>query len=264
VRQIFPEPAELPGSPEGAGQLKARDGASELVAALADIYAYPDGRWIRANMIASLDGAIAIDGRSGGLSGAADRLLFTVLRSLADVIVVGAQTARTERYRQAQPDELWQQLRGGRPPAPPIAIVTRLLSLDLTPRLFGQGQGLAKTIILTTELADEGRLKEAASVADVVVAGTDRVPAEAAIAALAARGHRKILVEGGPMLLGELTAEQLLDELCLTLSPLLEGGHASGRLTSPCGQARVTDMRLGSLLADENFLLSRYVRAEMP
>ncbi len=265
MRQIFPEHGDPIGPADplsAAGPLKPGDVAAEdLVAALAGIYAYTgpaDHVWVRANFVASVDGAVAVGGKSGGLSGPADRLVFTLLRSLADVVVAGAGTVRAERYRQAQPDELWQQLRGGRPPAPPIAVVTRRLDLDLSERLFGPGQ--ARTIVLTTGLAGEERLKEASRVADVVVAGAETVTAQAAVAALAARGHRRILVEGGPMLLGQLVAEHLLDELCLTVSPLLEGGHATGRLTSRRGPAEPTGMTLASVLEDDGFLLTRYVR----
>ncbi len=238
MRQIFPEPAG-PFGPEPlsvAGPLKPGDGAGravdDLVAAVADVYAFPDRLWVKANFVASIDGAISADGKSGGLSGPADRLVFTVLRSLADVVVAGAGTVRAERYRQAQPGELWQQLRAGRQPAPPIAVVTRRLDLDLSDRLFGQARGLARTIVLTTELAGGERLKRAARVADVVVAGPESVTAQAVVEALAARGHRRILVEGGPMLLGQLVAERLLDELCLTVSPVVEGGYAAGRVTA--------------------------------
>jgi riboflavin biosynthesis pyrimidine reductase len=268
VRQIFPEHADPLGPADllsAAGPLKPGvSAADDLVAALADIYAYPrlaDGVWVRANFIASIDGAITADGKSGGLSGPADRLLFTVLRSIADVVVAGASTVRTERYRQAQPGELWQKLRDGRPPAPPIAVITRRLELDLSDRLFGQGPDLARTIVLTTELAGEERIKEASRVADVVVVGTHDVTAHAALAALAARGHRRILVEGGTMLLDALVAEHLLDELCLTVSPVIQGRQGSGRLTSPGGPAGLTEMRLASVLEDDGFLLTRYIRA---
>jgi riboflavin biosynthesis pyrimidine reductase len=299
VRQIFPAPGhgELGlADPIGAAGpiLPGAGNFGDLIAALGEIYAYPDepvtpvrdgqpiagrptagrqiagrpvaGQWIKANMIASADGAVAVNGRSGVLSGPADRLVFAVLRSLADVVMVGAETARAERYRQAQPDELWRQLRVGRPPAPPIVVVTKRLDLDLSGRLFGQGPGLARTVVLTTELAGQGRLKEASRVADVVVAGTEAVTAQAMIDALAARGHRRILVEGGPMLLGQLVAERLLDELCLTISPVLEGGYAAGRLTSGLPAlghipTQLTEMQLATVLEDDGFLLNRYVRA---
>src|SRR5215472_15738405 len=108
MRQIFPErdgASEALGGADLADLAALADPAdpasrtSELVAALGEIYAYPAGRWVRANMIASVDGAIAVEGRSGPLSGVADKLVFAVLRSLADVIVVGARTVRAERYR---------------------------------------------------------------------------------------------------------------------------------------------------------------------
>jgi riboflavin biosynthesis pyrimidine reductase len=273
VRQIYPvrdgEPGRqlgpadplgavapiTPSSAEGAAEGAVR----ELIDALGEIYAYPDQLWVRANMIASVDGAITVDGRSGGLSGPADRLVFAVLRSLADVIVVGAGTARAERYRQAQPAELWQRLRAGRPPAPPVAVITRRLDLDLTGPLFGPGP--ARTIVLTTGLAPEQRLAAAGRVADVIVTGQDNVTAAAAVDALAGRGHRKILVEGGPNWLGQLTAERLLDELCLTISPVIEGGQSAERVTQSTSRAELTGLRLAALLEDDGFLLSRYVRA---
>jgi len=276
VRQIFPVPADGragralgPADPLGAaGQVtpSAPGTGGDLVSALGEIYACPAGLWVRANMIASADGAIALDGRSGGLSGAADRLVFAVLRSLADVVVVGAGTARAERYRQAQPGELWQQLRAGRPPAPPVAVITRRLDLDLGGRLFcpatgGRSAGPARTIVLTTQLAPADRLAAAQRVADVVVGGADSVTAQAAVDALAARGYRAILVEGGPMLLGQVVAARLLDELCLTISPVLEGGYATGRVTANQGHAALTGLRLASVLEDDGFLLTRYVRA---
>src|SRR5260221_14376763 len=98
--------------------MPATAGVDDLIAALGEIYAYPEGRCVKANMIASVDGAIMVDGRSGGLSGPADRLGFSVLRSLADVIVVGAGTARAERYRHAPPRRRGAPARDRGPPAP--------------------------------------------------------------------------------------------------------------------------------------------------
>jgi riboflavin biosynthesis pyrimidine reductase len=286
VRQIFPWDGHATGAlgvadahggadalgvaePVGAAdpvKPSAPGPANDLVAELARIYAYPPGRWVRANMIASVDGAVALDGRSGGLSGAADRLLFAVLRSLADVIVVGAGTVRAERYRQSQPHELWQQLRAGRPPAPPVAVITRRLDLDLGHRLFARSSGptsagLARTIVLTTERAPAHRIAAARQVADVIIAGAESVKASGALESLTSCGYRRILVEGGPMLLGEFVADGLLDELCLTISPVLEGGHATGRVTTSRGRTNLTGLRLATVLEDDGFLLTRYVRA---
>lgn len=235
-------------------------GTAELIADLAACYGYPDGLWVRANMVTSLDGSAALDGRSGGLSGAADRLVFTVLRSLADVVVVGAGTARAERYGLAKPGSIWPQLRQGRPPTPPIAVVTRRLSLDLGSQLIRGEESLPRTIVLTTRQAPADRVAEAAKTADVIIAGDDQVSAEAVVSKLAGLGHRRILVEGGPMLLGELIAAGALDELCATTSPLITGGHGP-RMVSEPASAKPTAFTLAMLIEDDNFLLSRYLRA---
>ncbi len=174
-------------------------------------------------MVGSADGAASVDGRSRGLSSDADRMVFAVLRSLADVIVVGAQTARTERYRPVSREEVDAGLRAGRPATPPIAVVSRRLDLDPHAELFTAAPPEARTIVITTELAPEQRRAELARYADVIVAGAETVDLRSALAALTARGHRRLLSEGGPHLLGELTGAGLLDELCLTISPVMAG-----------------------------------------
>jgi riboflavin biosynthesis pyrimidine reductase len=238
VRQIFPAAAEAPEIESIApGASGAGPAASAAVTALARLYAYPPVAaratpWVRANMIASVDGAASLNGRSGGLSGDADRLVFSVLRSLADVILVGARTARAEKYRLAHQGQIWAALREGQPPTPPIAVVTRELDLDLDGPLLAGPADRARTILLTTRAAPAARRAAAAARADVILAGRDSVTPVAAVDALAARGHRKILVEGGPNLLGQITGAGLLDELCMTFSPVLEGGRA-GRILAP-------------------------------
>ncbi len=243
------------------------------VAALAALYAYPEpaahpSPWVRANMVESADGAATLEGRSGGLSGPADRLVFAVLRSLADVIVVGAGTARAERYRPVRAGEVWAALRPGRPPAPPIAVITRELDLNADAPLLAAAAEGARTIVLTSEAAPAARRAAAARHADVIVAGRDAVAPAAAMAALAARGHRRVLVEGGPSLLGQIVAAGLLDELCLTLSPVLEGGRARRILAAPPGRVRpgpdgadaATGLRLAHVLEADGSLLCRYQR----
>lgn len=268
MRQIFPsKDGEHPHiGPAGAlvEPVVAGDpGAAGLIADLAACYAYPDGVWVRANMVTSLDGAIAVDGRSGGLSGAADRVLFHVLRSLADVILVGAGTARAEKYGLAKPDRIWPQLRQGRPATPPIAVVTRGISLDLHSQLIRGDDSMPRTIVLTTSQAPADRVAAAAKTAHVIVAGQDEVSAKAAIDALVELGHRRILVEGGPALLGQLVAANLLDELCVTISPLIAGGHGP-RMIAQHGPSEVTRLKLTTLIEDDGFLLSRYVRGVPP
>lgn len=265
MRQIFPagssEQSQIgPAGPLTEPVTAGAPGTDELIAGLAACYAYPDGLWVRANMVTSLDGAVAVDGRAGGLSGAADRLLFHVLRSLADVILVGAGTARAERYGLAKPGSTWSQLRQGRPATPPIAVVTRDISLDLHSQLIRGDDSLPKTIVLTTSRAPADRVAAAAKTAHVIVAGDDEVSAHAAIDKLAALGHRRILVEGGPTLLGQLISANLVDDLCVTISPLIAGGQGP-RMIVQHGPVDVTRLRLATLIEDDGFLLCRYVRA---
>jgi riboflavin biosynthesis pyrimidine reductase len=256
VRQIYPEPADL-----GRDALAARYAYPDLPGA------GPDGRsrwWLRANMITSLDGAGTLRGRTGGLSGIADREVFALLRALADVIMVGAGTARAERYGPVRPGQegvRWAWLRDGRPAAPPIAVVTRKLSLDPASPLLA-GNGAARTIVITTEAAPAELRASVARTADVIVAGQDSVDLPAAVAALASHGHQRILTEGGPQLLAQLIEAGLVDELCLTISPLLAGPGAdrivAGTGPLPDGGCQ---LRLVHVLTDDGHLLCRYTRA---
>jgi riboflavin biosynthesis pyrimidine reductase len=245
-------------------------GSAVTDAALAALYAYPDlaappARWLRANMVASLDGAATVAGRSGGLSGEADEQVFAMLRALADVILVGAGTARAEGYGPVRPESeglRWAWLRDGRPPSAPIAVVTRALDLDPGSPLLAGAPPHARTIVITTESAPAQRRAAVGRAAEVIVAGEASVDLATALDALAERGHQRISCEGGPHLLAQLTAAGLLDELCLTVSPVLAGPGASrivtGGLPMPGGGTR--PFTLAHVLADEGYLLCRYVR----
>ena len=227
-------------------------------------YALPAGAgavrpFVRCNMISTLDGAITLDGRSGMLGGSADRQVFQALRSLADVILVGAGTARAEKYQPVGEAEVWRALRDGRAPTPPIAVVTRSLDMDVDGPLLARAPGHARTIVLTSQAAPAARRAAAARHADVVVTGGDVVSPAAAVGALAARGHQRVLLEGGPNLLSQITAAGLLDELCLTVSPMLVGGGA-GRILAAAGGGAVTGLRLAHVLEDAGYLLCRYLR----
>jgi riboflavin biosynthesis pyrimidine reductase len=255
MRQIYPEQAEL--DDHGlARRYRPPDRAGEAP------------HWLRANMVTSLDGAAALEGRTGGLSGEADRQVFAMLRALADVILVGAGTARVEGYRPVRPrDEgvRWAWLREGRVPSPPIAVVTRGLDLDPGSPLLAASPAHARTIVITTEAAPAARRAAVAATADVIVAGQQSVDIRAAVGALAGRGYRQILTEGGPYLLSQIIEAGLLDELCLTLSPLLAGPGA-GRIVAGTGPppasagAGARQLRLAHVLAEDGQLLCRYVR----
>ncbi|WP_131739091.1 pyrimidine reductase family protein [Actinomadura roseirufa] len=226
---------------------------------LAERYAYPSaGPWLRANMITSLDGAAQREGRSGGLGNAADRHLFSVLRGLADVIVVGAGTVRAEGYGPVEPGAGWAGLRAGRTPVPPLAVVSRSLDLDFDAPIFTAAA--PRTIVLAPAAAGPARLRAARAAADVIVAGDDTLDFAAALGELAARGHRRMLCEGGPAVLARLIADGLLDELCLTLSPQLLAGHPARILNGPPIPVP-PELTLAHALRDEDFLFLRYARS---
>jgi riboflavin biosynthesis pyrimidine reductase len=191
------------------------------------------GPWVLVNMITSLDGAVAIDQRSGGLGGPADQRVFHLLRDLADVVLVGAGTARAERY--------------GAPakPGQRIAVVTRSANLDWSSPLFTSGAGL----VVTAEDAP-------AVPVESIRAGQGAVDL---VAALRRLDGDVVLCEGGPELNGELLTVGAVDEWCLTLSPMLVGGEA-GR-AARAATARPTGFELVHVLEEGGFLFLRAVRA---
>lgn len=210
---------------------------------LAAAYAYPEGRpWLRANMIASVDGAVTgPDAVSGSLSGPSDRAVFAVLRRAADAVLVGAGTVRAEGYR---------------PAALPIAVVSNRLDLDWSLPLFDAAPH--RTVVLTSAAAPADRLAAARAGNDVVLCGDDRVDPARAVAALHERGLTRLLCEGGPVLLAQLAAAGVLDELCLTTAPVLVGGSAGRILAGPDLDGR--PWHLAHLLTDEDSLFARWVR----
>jgi riboflavin-specific deaminase-like protein len=228
---------------------------------LDDAYAYPSHRpWLRANMVASADGAASLGGRSGGLSSAADRQIFGLLRALADVVLVGASTVRAENYGPAQPssDHVAARARRGMPPAPVIAVVSQRLDLDPEAPLFAKAD--PPTIVVTSATAPPDRIAALGEVADLLVVGEHQIDIGHTVDALANRGMARILCEGGPTLLRHVAAAERLDELCLTVSPQLLGGHAlrilDGDLLLP-PQA----LELSQALEDDGFLFLRYGRS---
>jgi riboflavin biosynthesis pyrimidine reductase len=231
---------------------------------LAEAYAYPRERWLRANFVSSADGAAYVDGLSGGLSSPADKQVFGILRVLADVVLVGAGTARAEEYKPARRRDSLASLRAGRPAAPPIALVTRTLGLNLASPLFTEAPPDARTIVITCAASDADLRAETAKVADVIVAGDEAVDLAAALGVLRDRGLHRVLFEGGPRLFGDLAAAGLVDELCLSLSPMLAGPGAA-RIIDGAHLAAARPLALTQVLAaDDGFLFCRYAAEEGP
>lgn len=231
---------------------------------LAAVYAYPKQvdhgqSWLRANMVASLDGAAKLAGVSEGLSGEADKRIFGVLRALSDVIVVGAETVRVEGYQgaRARADFAAARAAAGQAPAPAIAVVSRSLRLDLGSPLFTEP--VVPTVVITTEDAPAEARRATERVADVIVVGQGSCNLRAALSLLTARGWTRQLTEGGPRLLGHLAAAGLVDELCLSVAPLLTGGD-DPRIFHAARLPDAQRMRLISLIEQRGFLFTRYVR----
>ncbi len=226
---------------------------------LAEAYAYPEGKpWLRANFVASLDGAIAVDERSQGLSSPADRRLVGLLRDLSDAVIVGAGTARAEGYaamRRSEGRVQWRRERG-LSDVPPLVVVTGSLVLDPASPLFAGAA--TRTIVVTTQQAAERRGRPLADVADVIATPGHRVDIAVALQALQERGLTRLLCEGGPVLLGEIVSAACLDELCLTVSPMLVGGDEVG-LLSTSRLLKPQSLRLAHVLEDDGFLFTRYV-----
>ncbi len=253
---LYRDPA-LPGA-VGQGPLTPDD--------LHALYAWPSagsaGPWLRANMVASVDGmARGPDGRSGSMSGQADKLVFALLRQTADAVLVGAGTASAEDYGPITVRPEWQAWRAeaGQSAAPPIVVVTNRARLDPTARLFTGARG--SVLVVAGAQADPERLAALRDVAEVVTVDQPKIEARRIPALLAERGLRRILTEGGPTLLGELA--DVLDDLCLTTAPMLIGGGEPPRrapdLLGGSSLARERPAELAHLALADGTLLARWL-----
>ncbi len=221
---------------------------------------HPSGRpAVRLNMISSVDGAAVLAGRSGPLGGVADRNLFATLRSLASVILVGAGTMRVEGYGPVRLGDVARarRLSDGMAPVPPIAVVTRSCDLPWEAPFFTEAE--SRPVVVTAAAAPQENVDRAASVADVIVAGDLQVDLSRAVEALGQRGYSDVLAEGGPRIAAQLSAALLVDELCLTLSPMLTGGAARRILDGPAVSPPTT-LGLDLVLEADEYLFLRYRR----
>lgn len=210
---------------------------------LLDLYDPGAGPHLRAGFVASVDGTIAVDGRSAALSSPADKAVFRALRAVADAVVVGAGTARKEGYglvRYGETATAWRAAHG-RAPAAPVVVVSR--SGHLPPKLEN-GPVL---------LAVPPKVAAGLEVADGVEVIPTTEPA-ALLATLHERGLTRLLCEGGPGLLTTFLAAGVLDELCLTTSP-----QAVGDGPGLLGELDPRDLELVSLVHDDpGVLLARW------
>ncbi|MEO8907708.1 MAG: pyrimidine reductase family protein, partial [Microbacteriaceae bacterium] len=216
-------------------------------------------RWARINFVASVDGAATHDGLSGGLSDAADHRVFDLLRTLCDVVVVGAGTVRKEGYGPMRVGESAEARRvaAGLAPQPVFALVSASLELEPDDRIFADAP--VRPIVVTGAGSPVDRRAALAEVADVLVCGEDDVDTAWMLRALAERDLTQVHSEGGPHLFGSMLADDAVDELCLTLSPRLEGATGLG-IISDYVPAVPAQLRLAHVLASGDTLLLRYLR----
>jgi riboflavin biosynthesis pyrimidine reductase len=241
-----------------------RDGAELTEADLVAAYEVADRArpHLRVNFVASLDGAVEVEGVSKALSTPDDSTVFSLLRMISDAVLVGAGTVRAENYRGLRLGSARQQWRRehGLPENPRLVLVSSRLALD--PAMPALADAAVRPLVITHEGGPAERRSALGEVADVVEFGATAIDLPAAVEYLAAQGMPQILSEGGPHLLGALTEADLVDELCLSVAPLLAGPGA-GRITAGLSGAGspTRHLRLTSVLqSDDGTLLLRYLR----
>ncbi|MDA3644978.1 pyrimidine reductase family protein [Saccharopolyspora indica] len=246
IKQIWPEPADIDDE------------------RLEQLYTYPEARrWLAVNYVSSADGAVEIGGRARQLSSPADQKVLKLGSDLADVLIVGATTAMVEEFRGVHPDEatLERRRRHGLRDVPPTAVVTTGRSLPADAPVITEAA--TPTLVITCASAPEPKQKawEAAG-AEVLIAGRDEVDLAAAVEALVERGLNRIDCEGGPHLFGGLLAAGVVDELRLTVSPLLVSGTHERIATGP--SLDPVEMDLASVLTEDGAMLVRYLVRNRP
>lgn len=226
---------------------------------LAAAYPWPaEGPWTRVTMLRALDGGVAgADGRSRSISTDVDRQVLGEVRRLADAVVVGATTVRQEPYGplKADPDAAAERADLGLSEAPVLVVVSGSLDLPWDEDLWTQS--FHTPIVATTKSAPADALEKARGLVDVLVVPGEDLTAEALVAALHDRGLTRLICEGGPGLLAAFAADDVIDEVDLTVAPLMPTTVIE---SSPGELAALPAFRLEGLLQDGSFLFARYVR----
>lgn len=224
-------------------------------AQLRGMYAVPAAadRWLRVNFVSTLDGAVTgPDGLSGSINTPADNLVFQVLRELADAVLVGAGTAADEGYRRLVPEG-----EESRPAGPPLVLTSR--RAQLPDRVAATRQHGGELLLATVESAPAQALsaaRHALGTDQVLVCGEQELDLAAVLDALAGRGLRQILCEGGPHLFGSLLASGLVDELDLTLSPKLVASEVPRIASGPGVDVTATPL---TLVEEDGTLIGRWL-----
>jgi riboflavin biosynthesis pyrimidine reductase len=234
------------------------------VADLIELYRHPalEGRgWVRSSFVMSLDGSVqGPDGRSGSINTESDQHIFTLQRALADAILVGANTVRSEGYR-AVDLEPWQlAIRDQEGLAPYPALVIISASADLDPTIATPSEGAGGAVMIITTPGKSADDLEPLQAAGITVLEADGATLDLALIVdqLAGTGFPRLLCEGGPRLHNELLTAGVVDEVSLTLAPLVVGGQGL-RSTSGAALPVPSPFRLHHVLyADDGALFTSY------
>jgi len=223
---------------------------------VAAAYPWPEARvWVRAMMVTTLDGAATgPDGLSGSVSSPADQLVFNAVRRHADAVLIGAGTMRAEQYTpmRAKPADTAAREAAGQSPAPVIVVVSG--SLNLPWDLPVWRESACRPLVITSTHVDAGQRELAGEHATVI--SLDDVTPTAIVEALVERQLTRIVCEGGPRLLHDLVAANLVDEADITVSPVF-----AGTATSPPtpALAQVDTFKLAHVLHGDGALMMRYL-----
>ena len=210
--------------------------------------------------MSSIDGAVTAEGASAGLGTPADKAVFTILRELADAVLVGAGTVRAENYGGVRLSEAVRADRTtrGMSAVPPIVVVTASADIDPTSRVFTD-TAVAPVVITSAHAPVDARRRLAATGADVVEVPGDDVSTASIVQTLDARGLHRVLCEGGPGLFGRLLSDDAVDDVCLTISPVVVAGDA-GRISRSASSSIRRLTRAHVLADDDGTLLTRWVK----
>ena len=231
---------------------------------LVELYRHParEGRgWVRSNFVMSLDGSVqGPDGRSGSINTESDHHVYALQRALADAILVGANTVRLEGYRAVdlEPWQLEIREQEGLAPYPMLVIISATADLDPVIATSAGSVGGAVMIITTPgKPADDLEPLRAAGITVLEAEGAALDMAQI-VDQLAGAGFQRLLCEGGPRLHNELHAAGVMDEVCLTLVPVVVGGQGL-RSTSGAALPVPSSFRLHhALYADDGALFTGY------
>jgi riboflavin biosynthesis pyrimidine reductase len=243
---------------------------------IVDVHAHYAAGWledggVRVNFVSSADGAATVSGKSRGLQTPGDNAVFAALRDLADVILVGASTATQEGYKPSAPSAARKAKRAeyGMADSPSIAVMSASLQIDLDSELYSAASAQAPTVIITGSTAPMARRND---IIDLAGGGRGVQLIEAptldgggvdfghAVAELRNLGYRRILCEGGPRIFSAGLLSRAVDELCLSVSPMLAG---PGAPTITGGNEWPEDflpqLSLTGLLTEDDALFCRYL-----